>query len=100
VSKTVAQLREILEKSLEREPARIRAEVLRRFDARMQAGTEIEQRIARGELARDTGAAEIDRREAELHSAWTAPKAAPTPSLPNNPQSEHQKARGSMPSVI
>ncbi|WP_321964994.1 DUF5710 domain-containing protein [Paraburkholderia sp. J7] len=83
--KTVAQLREVLEKSLERAPTRMRAEVIRRFDARMQAGTEIEARIARGELGRDAGPAEIDRRAAELHAAWTAPKAAPAQGPSNIP---------------
>ena len=89
--KTVAQLREVLEKSLERAPARMRAEVIRRFDARIQAGTEIEARIARGELSRDAGAAEIDRRAAELHAAWTAPKAAPAPGPSNSPKPDQQQ---------
>ncbi|MEX3968145.1 DUF5710 domain-containing protein [Paraburkholderia sp. EG286B] len=84
--RTVAQMREVLEKSLEGAPARTRAEVIRRFDARMQAGTEIEARIARGELGRDAGLAEIDRRAAELHAAWTAPKAAPAQGQSNSPQ--------------
>ncbi|CAB3772095.1 LPD7 domain-containing protein [Paraburkholderia humisilvae] len=99
-SKTVAQLREILQRSLEREPARIRAEVLRRFDARMHAGTEIEARIARGELSRDAGTAEIDRGAAELHAAWTAPKAAPPSSPSSNPRTEQQQTRGPTPNVM
>ncbi|MBN3786095.1 DUF5710 domain-containing protein [Burkholderia sp. Ac-20353] len=99
-SQTVAQLREILETSLEREPARMRTEVMRRFDARMQAGTEVEARIARGELSRDAGSAEIDKRAAELHAAWTAPKAAPTSSPSNNPHTEQQPSRGPMPNAM
>ncbi|TDG03003.1 hypothetical protein E1N52_36815 [Paraburkholderia guartelaensis] len=93
--KTVAQLREVLEKSLERAPARMRAEVIRRFDARMQAGTEIEARIARGELGRDAGPAEVDRRAAELHAAWTAPKAAPA-SGPSNSRLPAQAQTGGL----
>ncbi|WP_322058428.1 DUF5710 domain-containing protein [Paraburkholderia sp. J63] len=92
--KTVAQLREVLEKSLERAPARMRAEVIRRFDARIQAGTEIEARIARGELSHDAGAAEVDRRAAELHAAWTAPKAAPAPGQSNSPKPDQQQTGG------
>ncbi|TAM05671.1 MAG: hypothetical protein EPN70_07870 [Paraburkholderia sp.] len=98
--KTVAQLREILEKSLERAPARMRAEVIRRFDARMQAGTEIEARIARGELGRDAGPAEIDRRAAELHAAWTAPKAAPAQAPSNIPLSAQAQTGGLAPKVM
>jgi hypothetical protein len=98
--RTVAQLREVLEKSLERAPARMRAEVIRRFDARIQAGTEIEARIARGELGRDAGAAEIDRRAAELHAAWTAPKAAPAAGPSNNPQPAQAQTGGPGPKVV
>ncbi|MEB2558794.1 DUF5710 domain-containing protein [Burkholderia cenocepacia] len=97
---TVAQMREQLEKSLEHAPARMRGEVMRRFDARMQAGVEVESRIARGELSRDAGAAEIDKRAGELHAAWTAPKAAPTSQPSNSPQPEQQQARGPTPSVM
>lgn len=98
--KTVAQLREVLEKSLERAPTRMRAEVIRRFDARMQAGTEIEARIARGELGRDAGPAEIDRRAAELHAAWTAPKAAPAQGPSNIPLSAQAQTGGLAPKVM
>ncbi len=98
--KTVAQLREVLEKSLEKAPARVRAEVIRRFDARIQAGTEIEARIARGEIARDAGAAEIDKRAAELHAAWTAPKAAPTQGPSNAPQPAQSQTGGPVQSVM
>ncbi|MFT0172252.1 DUF5710 domain-containing protein [Paraburkholderia mimosarum] len=98
--KTVAQLREVLEKSLERAPARMRAEVIRRFDARMQAGTEIEARIAHGELGRDAGPVEIDRRVAELHAAWTAPKAAPAPGSSNSPLPAQVQTGGSAPKVM
>ncbi|MCR4471168.1 DUF5710 domain-containing protein [Burkholderia sp. SCN-KJ] len=97
---TVAQMREQLEKSLDQAPARMRAEVMRRFDARIQAGVEVEARIARGELSRDAGAAEIDKRAGELHAAWTAPKAAPTSQPSNSPQPEQQQARGPTPSVM
>ncbi|MGU7843931.1 DUF5710 domain-containing protein [Burkholderia sp. AW33-5] len=100
VQLTVAQMREQLEKSLEQAPARMRGEVMRRFDARMQAGVEVEARIARGELSRDAGAAEIDKRAGELHAAWTAPKAAPTSQPSNSPQPEQQQARGPTPSVM
>ncbi len=100
VQLTVAQMREQLEKSLEQAPARMRAEVMRRFDARMQAGVEVEARIARGELSRDAGALEIDKRAGELHAAWTAPKAAPTSQPSNGPQPEQQHARGPTPSVM
>ncbi|MCW3609089.1 DUF5710 domain-containing protein [Burkholderia cenocepacia] len=99
-SLTVAQMREQLSKVVEKMPARQRAEVLNRFDARMQAGTEVEDRIARGELSRDAGAAEIDKRAAELHAAWTAPKAAPTSNPSNGPKQEQQPARGQTPSVM
>ncbi|MCP3728347.1 DUF5710 domain-containing protein [Paraburkholderia sp. CNPSo 3272] len=98
--KTVAQLREVLEKSLERAPARMRAEVIRRFDARMQAGTEIEARIARGELGRDAGPAEIDRRAAELHAAWTAPKAAPAQGPSNIPLPAQAQTGGRAPKMM
>jgi Domain of unknown function (DUF5710)/Large polyvalent protein-associated domain 7 len=98
--KTVAQLREVLEKSLEKAPARVRAEVIRRFDARIQAGTEIEARIARGELARDAGAAEIDKRAAELRAAWTASKAAPTQGPSNAPQPAQPQTGGPVQSVM
>ncbi|WP_433706488.1 DUF5710 domain-containing protein [Paraburkholderia sacchari] len=98
--KTVAQLREVLEKSLERAPTRMRAEVIRRFDARMQAGTEIEARIARGELGRDAGPAEIDRRAAELHAAWTAPKAAPAQGPSNIPLFAQAQTGGLAPKVM
>ncbi|KUZ76893.1 hypothetical protein WI37_16065 [Burkholderia ubonensis] len=97
---TVAQMREQLEKSLDQAPARMRAEVMRRFDARIQAGVEVEARIERGELSRDAGAAEIDKRAGELHAAWTAPKAAPTAQPSNSPQPEQQQARGPTPSVM
>ncbi|KVL70362.1 hypothetical protein WJ50_13025 [Burkholderia ubonensis] len=97
---TVAQMREQLEKSLDQAPARMRAEVMRRFDARIQAGVEVEARIARGELSRDAGAAEIDKRAGELHAAWTAPKAAPTAQPSNSPQPEQQQARGPTPSAM
>ncbi|MEX3614140.1 MAG: LPD7 domain-containing protein [Burkholderia gladioli] len=100
VQLTVAQMREQLEKSLEQAPARMRGEVMRRFDARMQAGVEVGARIARGELSRDAGAAEIDKRATELHAAWTAPKAAPTSQPSNSPQHEQQQARGPTPSVM
>lgn len=99
-SLTVAQMREQLSKAVEKMPARQRAEVLNRFDARMQAGTEVEARIARGELSRDAGAAEIDKRAAELHAAWTAPKAAPVASPSNTPQTEPSQARSTMPNVM
>ncbi|OXI28287.1 hypothetical protein CFB89_33485 [Burkholderia sp. AU16741] len=99
-SLTVAQMREQLSKVIEKMPARQRAEVLNRFDARMQAGTEVEARIARGELSRDAGAAEIDKRAAELHAAWTAPKAAPTTNPSNGPKQEQQPTRGQTPSVM
>jgi len=98
--KTVAQLREVLEKSLERAPTRVRAEVIRRFDARMQAGTEIEARIARGELGRDAGPAEIDRRAAELHAAWTAPKAAPAQGPSNIPLPAQAQTGGRAPKMM
>jgi hypothetical protein len=98
--KTVAQLREVLEKSLERVPARMRAEVIRRFDARMQAGTEIEARIARGELGRDAGPVEIDRRAAELHAAWTAPKAAPASGPSNSPLPAQAQTAGLAPKMM
>lgn len=97
---TVEQMREQLARTIEKLPARIRTEVLNRFDARMQAGTEIEARIERGELSRDSGAAEIDKRAAELHAAWTAPKAAPTSSPSNKPQTEQQPTRGPMPNLM
>ncbi|OXJ22656.1 hypothetical protein CFB82_39705 [Burkholderia sp. HI2714] len=99
-SLTVAQMREQLSKVIEKMPARQRSEVLNRFDARMQAGTEVEARIARGELSRDAGAAEIDKRAAELHAAWTAPKAAPTTNPSNGPKQEQQPTRGQTPSVM
>ncbi|HHV7521271.1 TPA: DUF5710 domain-containing protein [Burkholderia orbicola] len=99
-SLTVAQMREQLSKVVEKMPARMRAEVMHRFDARMQAGTEVEARIARGELSRDAGAAEIDKRAGELHAAWTAPKAAPTSSPSNGPKQEQQQSRGPTPSVM
>lgn len=95
---TVKQMREQLVQSIERLPARTRTEVLNRFDARMQAGTEVEARIARGELSRDAGEAEIGKRAAELHATWTAPKAAPNASPSNTPQVEQQQTRGPMPS--
>ena len=97
---TVEQMREQLSRTIETLPARMRTELLNRFDARLQAGTEIEARIARGELSRDSGAAEIDKRAAELHAAWTAPKAAPTSSPSNKPQTEQQSARGPMPNLM
>ncbi len=97
---TVEQMREQLSRTIETLPARMRTELLNRFDARMQAGTEIEARIARGELSRDSGAAEIDKRAAELHAAWTAPKAAPTSSPSNKPQTEQQPTRGPMPNLM
>ncbi|CAM2161324.1 Large polyvalent protein-associated domain-containing protein [Paraburkholderia sacchari] len=98
--KTVAQLREVLEKSLERVPARMRAEVIHRFDARMQAGTEIEARIARGELGRDAGPVEIDRRAAELHAAWTAPKAAPASGPSKSPLPAQAQTAGLAPKMM
>ena len=97
---TVAQMREQLAAAIEKLPARMRTELLNRFDARIQAGTEIEARISRGELSRDAGAAEIDKRAAELHAAWTAPKAAPKTSPANAPQAEPQQARGPMPNMM
>lgn len=97
---TVEQMREQLARTIEKLPARIRTEVLNRFDARMQAGTEVEARIERGELSRDSGAAEIDKRAAELHAAWTAPKAAPTSNPSNKPQTEQQPTRGPMPNLM
>ncbi len=97
---TVEQMREQLAKAIEKLPARMRTELLNRFDARIQAGTEIEARISRGELSRDAGAAEIDKRAAELHAAWTAPKAAPKASPANAPQAEQQQARGPMPNMM
>lgn len=100
VSLTVEQMREQLGKAVEKLPARQRTELLNRFDARMQAGTEIEARIARGEISRGAGAAAIDKRAAELHAAWTAPKAAPTSSPSNTPQTEQQQARGPMPNMM
>ena len=78
----------------------MRAEVIRRFDARMQAGTEIEARIARGELGRDAGPAEIDRRAAELHAAWTAPKAAPASSPSNSPTPAQAQKGGLAPKMM
>lgn len=97
---TVEQMREQLARTIEQLPARTRTELLNRFDARMQAGTEIEARIERGELSRDSGAAEIDKRAAELHAGWTAPKAAPTSSPSNKPQTEQQQTRGPMPNLM
>jgi hypothetical protein len=97
---TVEQMREQLARAIEKLPARTRTELLNRFDARIQAGTEIEARISRGELSRDAGAAEIDKRAAELHAAWTAPKAAPKSSPANSPQAEQQPTRGPMPNLM
>lgn len=97
---TVAEMREQLAATIEKLPARMRTEVLNRFDARIQAGTEIEARISRGEISRDAGAAEIDKRAVELHAAWTAPKAAPKASPANAPQAEPQQARGPMPNMM
>jgi hypothetical protein len=97
---TVEQMREQLARTIEKLPARTRTELLNRFDARIQAGTEIEARISRGELSRDAGAAEIDKRAAELHAAWTAPKAAPKSSPSNTPPAEQQPARGPMPNLM
>ncbi|PMS15602.1 hypothetical protein C0Z18_26660 [Trinickia dabaoshanensis] len=97
---TVEQMREQLARTIEKLPARTRTELLNRFDARIQAGTEIEARISRGELSRDAGAAEIDKRAAELHAAWTAPKAAPKSSPSNTPQAEQQPTRGPMPNLM
>lgn len=97
---TVEQMREQLARTIEKLPARMRTELLNRFDARMQAGTEVEARIERGELSRDSGAAEIDKRAAELHAAWTTPKAAPTSSPSNKPQAEQQQTRGPMPNLM
>lgn len=97
---TVEHMREQLARTIEKLPARMRTELLNRFDARIQAGTEIEARISRGELSRDAGAAEIDKRAAELHAAWTAPKAAPKSSPSNNPQAEPQPTRGSSPNLM
>ncbi|KVL25469.1 hypothetical protein WS97_00695 [Burkholderia territorii] len=79
----VARMREQLEKSLDGSvPARTRAELLNRFDARMQAALEVQAQVDRGELKPEAAASAIDSRVEKLHAQWTAPKAAPTTEKP------------------
>ncbi|CAG9264329.1 LPD7 domain-containing protein [Burkholderia diffusa] len=79
----VARMREQLEKSLAGSvPARTRAELLNRFDARMQVALEVQAQVDRGEVKPEAAAAAIDSRVEKLHAQWTAPKAAPTTEKP------------------
>uniref|UniRef100_UPI003899452B LPD7 domain-containing protein n=1 Tax=Burkholderia alba TaxID=2683677 RepID=UPI003899452B len=86
---SVAETRAALAQALEKLPPRSRAEILNRFDARLQAGLAVDERVKGGELKPDQVAGALDERSAALHQAWHAPKVAPTTSA----QPEQKPAR-------
>ncbi|MBR8426411.1 MULTISPECIES: LPD7 domain-containing protein [Burkholderia cepacia complex] len=79
---TVAELRGLAEKALASYPARTRAEVMNRFNARMQSAIEIQQRVERGELTPQQALEAIDARFKTQKAEWTAPAPTPAPATP------------------
>ena len=86
-------VRDAFEKSIAQFPENVQRELTTRFNARMKAGVELQQKVVNGELPCESLGAAINTRFAELKTAWDTPHQEgaspapmqPTPHAPSHP---------------